>query len=72
MSAAKTTYGSTPPLSRINRLGTHQVDKLIGMGFPRDRAIAALQRSNNDADTAADILLGGGSAEVYAPLSQDP
>lgn len=39
------------------------VHKLMGMGFPRDRAIAALQRTKNDADTAADMLLGGGSAE---------
>eukprot|EP00282_Hemiselmis_andersenii_P035574 CAMPEP_0169430646 /NCGR_PEP_ID=MMETSP1042-20121227/2512_1 /TAXON_ID=464988 /ORGANISM="Hemiselmis andersenii, Strain CCMP1180" /LENGTH=199 /DNA_ID=CAMNT_0009540979 /DNA_START=240 /DNA_END=835 /DNA_ORIENTATION=+ len=39
-----------------------KVDALIGMGFAREKAIAALQRTNNDVDLSADVLLGGGSA----------
>jgi hypothetical protein len=42
------------------------VDKLVTMGFERDRAIAALQRAKHDVDTAADILSGGGSVEDKA------
>ena len=45
------------------------VDKLLGMGFERARVMAALQRAKNDADGAADILAGGGSAEDKAWLA---
>jgi hypothetical protein len=36
------------------------------MGFPRDKAIAALSRTKHDVDRAADILVGGGTAQDKA------
>jgi len=44
----------------------HKIEALEGMGFERSKAIAALQRTEGDVDQAADILLGGGSAQDKA------
>jgi len=49
-----------------------KIDQLIGMGFARDRAIAALQRTGNDIEKSADILCGGGSAEDKAWMTGSP
>jgi len=47
-----------PPADKVN--------SLMNMGFPRGKAIAALQRTEDNVDQAADILLGGGSAQDKA------
>jgi hypothetical protein len=57
-----------PPAERVNAI--------MAMGFPRDKAIAALMRTEDNVDQAADILLGGGSAQDKAwmagcPLEED-
>uniref|UniRef100_A0A7S0EUU0 UBX domain-containing protein n=1 Tax=Hanusia phi TaxID=3032 RepID=A0A7S0EUU0_9CRYP len=44
----------------------HKIEALEGMGFDRSKAIAALQRTDGDVDQAADMLLGGGSAQDKA------
>jgi len=53
--AAAAAERAPPPADKVN--------SLVMMGFPRDKAIAALMRSHDDVDRAADILMGGGSAQ---------
>jgi len=50
-----------PPADKVNAL--------MNMGFPRDKSIAALTRTSHDVDRAADILVGGGSAQDQAWLA---
>jgi hypothetical protein len=47
-----------PPPDKINAL--------MGLGFPREKAVAALMRTADDVDKAADVLSGGGSAQDKA------